>query len=519
MNIAQILLEQADVRPDAPAIIDRAHAVDHAMTFAELNSASGRAARLLSDLGLAAGDAALILQPMSAALYVTLLALFRIGMVAMFIDPSAGRKQIDRCLAIHPPKALIASGKAHLLRLVSPGLRRIPCKLSFSHFVPGAISWQRSDNLSPLTDCCPCTANTPALMTFTSGSTGAPKAAVRSHGFLIEQHRVLARTLEHQPGTCDLTTLPIFVLANLASGITSLIPAADLRYPGTIDPRPVLDQIDRWKPVTSAASPAFFERLCDGCSDRKRTVTGFQRIFTGGAPVFPDQIDHFGRFFSGARIITVYGSTEAEPIAHISRDELTDADRKAMTGGKGLLAGKPVAEIKTRVIRADWGRPIEPMDSAAFEKICLGPEAAGEIVVSGRHVLPGYLNGVGDEETKFRVDGTIWHRTGDDGVWDQDGRLWLLGRAGAVIKDKHGSLYPFSVECAARSDPDVKVAALIGKNGRRILLVQTRETARINTQKLSDMLAWAQLDEIRQIERIPLDRRHNAKVDYTKLEI
>ena len=99
MNIARILLEQADVRPDAPAIIDRAHAVDRAMTFAQLNSASGRGARLLSDLGLGAGDAALILQPMSAALYVTLLALFRIGMVAMFIDPSSGRKQIEHCLA------------------------------------------------------------------------------------------------------------------------------------------------------------------------------------------------------------------------------------------------------------------------------------------------------------------------------------------------------------------------------------------------------------------------------------
>ena len=519
MNIAQILLEQADVRPDAAAIIDRTNAVDRAMTFAQLNSASGRGARLLSDMGLVAGDAALILQPMSAALYVTLLALFRIGMVAMFIDPSSGRKQIERCLTIHPPKALIATGKAHLLRLVSPGLRRIPCKLSFSHFVPGAISWHRSDNLHPLTDLCSCTTDTPALMTFTSGSTGQPKAAVRSHGFLLEQHRVLARTLSHQPGSCDLTTLPVFVLANLASGITSLIPAADLRYPGAIDPQPVLDQIDRWQPVTSAASPAFFDRLCDGCDGRKHTMSGFQRIFTGGAPVFPDQIDRFSRFFSGARIITVYGSTEAEPIAHISRDDLTDADRKAMTDGKGLLTGKPVAQIKARVISAEWGRPIKPMDSAAFEKICLGPEAAGEIVVSGGHVLPGYLDGVGDEETKFRVNGTIWHRTGDGGMWDKEGRLWLLGRAGALIEDKHGSLYPFSVECAARSDPQVKVAALVGRQDRRILLIQASEGARIDTQKLSDMLAWAQLNEIRQIERIPLDRRHNAKVDYTKLEI
>jgi olefin beta-lactone synthetase len=517
MNIADILLEQAAIRPAAPAIIDRCGGRDRVTTFADLASASARGARLLHRLGLAAGDAVLIFQPMSAELYAALLALFRLGLVAMFIDPSAGRKQIERCLAIHPPRALIATGKAHLLRLVSPGLRRIPCKIAFGRFIPGAADWHQSSALKPFAGLSPCTVDTPALMTFTSGSTGQPKAAVRSHGFLREQHRVLARTLEHQPGTCDLTTLPVFVLANLASGITSLIPGADLRYPGAIDPGPVLAQIDRWHPVTSAASPAFFVRLCDGGADAHRRISGFRRIFTGGAPVFADQLDRFGRYFAGAEIVTVYGSTEAEPIAHISRQALSEADRAAMTAGKGLLVGTPVREIQARVIDAAWGRAIAPMDGTAFDDIALPPGRAGEIVVSGRHVLPGYLNGVGDGETKFRVDGTIWHRTGDSGVWDERGRLWLLGRAGAVIDDARGRLHPFSVECAARCDPRVAVAALLGHNGRRTLLVQSKKNAPIDIPRLSAMLAWADLDEVRQIQRIPLDRRHNAKVDYTRL--
>lgn len=517
MNIAEILLAQSESRPDAPAIIDRMDGLDRVTRFAELDAASARGAHLLRRLGLHAGDAALIFQPMSAALYIALMALLRIGMVAMFIDPSAGRKQIERCLAIHPPRALIASGKAHLLRLISPGLRRIPIRLAFDRFVPGAVSWRRADGLPPLKGLSPCSPDTPALMTFTSGSTGQPKAAVRSHGFLLAQHRVLARTLDHQPGSCDLTTLPVFVLANLASGMTSLIPAADLRRPGAIDPQPVLAQIDAWQPVTSAASPAFFDRLCDGCSAAKCTLTGFDRIYTGGAPVFPDQLDRFDRFFPNTDIITVYGSTEAEPIAHISRRELTPADRRAMTEGGGLPVGTPVADIRTRVIGAGWGRPIAPMAGSAFERITLGPGRAGEIVVSGRHVLPGYLNGVGDSETKFRVDGVVWHRTGDTGMWDDQGRLWLLGRAGAVIRDNRGTLHPFSVECAARSDPAVAVAALIGSGGRRVLLVQAKGSRRIDTDRIAAMLAWATLDEVRQIPRIPLDRRHNAKVDYTKL--
>ena len=521
MNIATILLEQAALRPDAPAIVDRVrghiHGRDRVTTFAELATASARGANLLQKLGLCAGDAALIFQPMSAELYVALLALFRLGMTAMFIDPASGRKQIDRCLAIHPPKALIAAGKAHLLRLASPGLRRIPVKLLFGRYVPGATAWSRADGLNPLPGPSECTPDTPALMTFTSGSTGQPKAAVRSHGFLLQQHRVLSRTLDHQAESRDLTTLPVFVLANLASGITSLIPAADLRFPGSINPRPVLAQIDRWQPTTSAASPAFFNRICDGCDAALRTLAGFERIFTGGAPVFPDQLDRFGRFFPGADIVTVYGSTEAEPIAHIARRELTDLDRQAMTNGKGLLVGKPVQEIQAKVISASWGRPLAAMNTAAFNRICLEPGQAGEIVVSGGHVLAGYLNGVGDGETKFRVDGTVWHRTGDCGTWDDKGRLWLLGRAGAVIDDARGALHPFSVECAARCDPQVAVAALIGRRGRRVLLVQSKGKRRIDTQRLATLLAWAGLDEVRQIRRIPLDRRHNAKVDYTKI--
>ena len=100
------------------------------------------------------------------------------------------------------------------------------------------------------------TTETPALVTFTSGSTGAPKAAVRTHGFLLEQHRVLAESLRLTPDDLDLTTLPIFVLANLGSGVCSLIPDADLRHPGAIEPgaRPGADSISQASEYGSLSS-------------------------------------------------------------------------------------------------------------------------------------------------------------------------------------------------------------------------------------------------------------------------
>src|SRR5208282_3075209 len=116
-----------------------------------------------------------------------------------------------------------------------------------SNWFPGARRLDLRTNASSSREIAPLAAEAPALVTFTSGSTGRPKAAMRTHGFLLAQHRALEASLALQPGTRDLTTLPIFVLGNLASGVTSVLPDADLRSPGKIAPRPVLTQIQRLK--------------------------------------------------------------------------------------------------------------------------------------------------------------------------------------------------------------------------------------------------------------------------------
>jgi acyl-CoA synthetase (AMP-forming)/AMP-acid ligase II len=113
------------------------------------------------------------------------------------------------------------------------------------------------------------------------------------------------------------------------------------------------------------------------------------------------------------------------------------------------------------------------------------------------------------------VAGAVWHRTGDLGRLDKQERLWLLGRASAKIKDDRGILYPFAVECAARQVPGVKCAAILSVDGRRVLAIEAdgHEAELAARQKL----AWAQLDEIRRLRSIPMDKRHNAKVDYVLL--
>ena len=476
MNLLELL-----PRSDTPAIIDPRRTI----TFAELERASAGLAAELSADGLRTGDFALILHPMALELYVALLAVWRVGAVAMFLDPSAGRLHIEQCCAVQPPRAFLGSRQALWLRWVHPALRRIPlCRIIR---LPKTVA---TAMVIPQTD-----AEAPALLTFTSGSTGQPKAALRTHGFLLAQHRALAGTLKPTVGSVDLTTLPIFVLSNLASSVSSLIPDADLRRPGDIMPGPILAQIEKHRPTSTAASPAFFERLA------RHRLSSFQKIFAGGAPVFPNLIDKLQRAAPQAEIVAVYGSTEAEPMAHISHHEISDADRRAMQTGKGLLAGQPVSMIELRVVYDEWGRP---KNNAA----CLPVHEPGEIVVAGNHVLPGYLHSQGDDELKFDAEGRRWHRTGDAGYFDERGRLWLLGRCAAKVVDERGVLYPFAVECATQPWR----TAFVGYHGRRLLVVESGAPT-----DWKDRLTWACIDQVRVLRRIPLDKRHNAKVDYPAL--
>jgi acyl-CoA synthetase (AMP-forming)/AMP-acid ligase II len=130
----------------------------------------------------------------------------------------------------------------------------------------------------------------------------------------------------------------------------------------------------------------------------------------------------------------------------------------------------------------------------------------------------GYLHGVGEEETKFRVGGRVWHRTGDIGYVDDRGRLWLLGRASAVIEDARGVLYPFAVECGARELSGGGRVAVVADRGRRVLVVErSRGVPPVDTAAVREALRWAELDEVVSCRALPMDKRHNSKIDYHAL--
>jgi acyl-CoA synthetase (AMP-forming)/AMP-acid ligase II len=403
--------------------------------------------------------------------------------------------------------------------MLLPAVRRIPRRFALGgRGFPGAVPWRRSEWLTKDVATEDVDADTPALLTLTSGSTGVPKATVRTHAFLQAQYEALRGVLQLSPGEVDLTTLPIVLLANLAAGATSIIPNADLRFPGSIEPAPVLAQMEANDVTRTSASPALLERIVDHCVASGGRLHRLAKIFTGGGPVFPGLLDRIHSVAPTADVRVVYGSSEAEPIAVVGYEQLGADDRRSMAEGRGLLAGKPVPTLQLRIVPDRAGTAIGPFTGGAFDRECLGMGQSGEIVVSGPHVLQGYLDGELDGDSKFRVDGVPWHRTGDAGLLDANGRLWLLGRCRARVEDDRGVLYPFAVECAAMQFPAVRRAALVARDNQRILAVELRR--RLNeaeSRALAQSLGWAGIDRIRAYPGLPVDRRHNAKIDYEAL--
>ena len=130
----------------------------------------------------------------------------------------------------------------------------------------------------------------------------------------------------------------------------------------------------------------------------------------------------------------------------------------------------------------------------------------------------GYLGGEGDLEHKIHVGPDTWHRTGDAGWLDVSGRLWLGGRCAARIEDSHGRRYPLAVDAALSDNAALSRATLIRHRDSVLLVVELRGPS--DEEILATIgrdMEWAGADQLVVIRRFPMDRRHNAKIDYPQL--
>jgi acyl-CoA synthetase (AMP-forming)/AMP-acid ligase II len=298
-----------------------------------------------------------------------------------------------------------------------------------------------------------------------------------------------------------------------------VIPEFDPRRPADIDPARVHAQMIKEKVTTTSGSPAFYERLADWCRARGEELP-VRALFTGGAPVLPPLARRLRDVTAAGIAHIVYGSTEAEPIAGITADEMVDLD--ATGAAEGVCVGRPVAGITLKLIHADDG-PVT-LGATGWQALECAPGEIGEIVVAGEPVLPGYLNDPQAEaQSKIRDGSRTWHRTGDGGRLVSLGRLWLSGRMKERVIRDGSTWWPLPAEVRALRVPGVRHAAYLGigetrGSQRALLVVETDETPSVElAAACGDKLAPWPMDELRVLRRIPRDPRHASKTDVESL--
>jgi acyl-CoA synthetase (AMP-forming)/AMP-acid ligase II len=184
--------------------------------------------------------------------------------------------------------------------------------------------------------------------------------------------------------------------------------------------------------------------------------------------------------------------------------------------GAGIPLGEPVLEVGLRILNQNHEER--------------SPGGVGEIWVSGAHVARGYFSNPKANAANKQLDteGRLWHRMGDVGYRDASGCLWLVGRVNTVIMRDNQPMYPVPVETVVEKLRFVDRAALVGAAKgslpeRTVLFVQASKDIpmpgdwRPKIESLLLQCGWS-VDEIRLTRKIPVDARHNARIDYQRLQ-
>ena len=534
-GVARLLRDHARTRPDAVAIREPHGPLGElkwsSLTFAELDAEVDCTCHALSRAGLRRGDSCVLMVPPGREFFILSFALLRFGAVVVLIDPGMGTAAMGRCLKEARPTAFIGISRAHWGRvLLRWGGGSIGLKLAIGGglFPPGCDKFERwKERCEPGVPFVEPVQNSsdPAAVLFTSGSTGSAKGALYHHGIFEAQVALLREVHGIEAGEIDLPTFPLFGLFGIALGMTSVIPRMDFTRPARANPGHLVETIQHFGVTSLFASPALLGNLSRHLESQPALLATLQRVISAGAPVPVDVIERLlPALPEDATIATPYGATEALPISVIDHHELLGETARKRGEGNGVCVGKPVPGIDVEIIPISAG-PIASWEDAAP----LEHGATGEICVRGPVVSRSYHRLPVETALAKIVDGEeVWHRTGDVGRFDEEGRIWFLGRETQSVETVAGTMHTVAVEGIFDADPRVKRSALvgIGARGCQLPVLMIEEEAGTDVERLrEEVLEKAQSSLILPLAAVlfpgpfPVDARHNAKIFREKLAL
>jgi|SRR5215217_3000877 len=419
---------------DAIALVSR----NQQISYGELRDQIDRMRGGLAGLGIGVGDRVALLCGNGHPFVIAYLAAVGLGAAVAPLNPASPAPELQRELAVVGAHAVVvdrsaAAAWAGVDRQAVPSVRTV---VSVDGDADGAIPIE--DLLVatpvPVVDVPP---DHLAALLFTSGTAGAPRAAMLTHGNLlsnIEQSRSVTNRVA--PGDVVYGVIPLNHIFGLNVVLNmSLANGATVVLVQRFDPATALDSIKARKVSVIPGAPAMWIAFAHFDEAPADAFAGVRLALSGAAKLPVSVAERLEERF-GLRIAEGYGLTEASPV-------VTSSVGAAPVYGS---VGRVLGGIELRIVDDGGG------DALVGD--------AGEIWVRGPNVFVGYLD---DPEATARVltpDG--WLRTGDIGMCDEDGRVYLIERAKDLVIVSGFNVYPAEVEDVLASHPDVADVGVIG---------------------------------------------------------
>ncbi len=524
-NVSRFLDEKAQSQPEVPALmVPRGRTVDGAidylsLSFRELAAEQNEWARRLRAKGIGKGSRVLLMVKPGLPLIAVCFALFKIGAVPVVIDPGMGLKSFLNCVRRSKPEYLVGISLAiWVSRVFRKSFRSVRAKVKVGGpldrvadgFREEAAEATQRDDL--------------AAVLFTSGSTGAPKGVSYEHGMFEAQVEAIRAQYQIEPGEVDLPMLPIFALFNPALGMTTVVPEINPSKPATVDPEKIVQAIQQCGVTNSFGSPALWARIGVYCDSHDIELPSLKRILMAGAPVPPSLMKRYKRILPQGHVHSPYGATEVLPVSSVMDDEVLEVAAERSARGEGTCVGEILPRVEARILPLSD----EAMNAADLEK-ALPVGEIGEIVVTGPSVTKAYDQLPEATRLSKIVDGErVWHRIGDLGYRDSEGRLWFCGRKVERVETSDSVYYTDRCEGVVNVHPKVFRSALIRyeENGAVVpALVLEPFASEYPKSKdeeaklLGEVRALAAACEVTSGIRhfflhkgFPVDVRHNAKI-------
>jgi acyl-coenzyme A synthetase/AMP-(fatty) acid ligase/pimeloyl-ACP methyl ester carboxylesterase len=506
----------ANVAGSATAIAEPGPDRARLTTFQELTERIAALAETLRRAGVQPGQRVAVLVPPGLELTAAVYACWRAGAAIVVADTGLGWRRMAEALRSADPDYLIgvpaAVAAAAVLRI--PGARiviggtRDKDRARFTLNPKSGPSYSHKRN-EPTPD-------PEAAVLFTSGATGPPKGVVYRHSQLRSQLDLVRAICGITADDRLVAAFAPFALYGPALGIGAAVPQMDVTRPGTLTAVALADAAAAIGATLIFASPAALRNVVLTASrlteEHRAALARIRLVLSAGAPVSLALLRRVQTVLPAAELHTPYGMTEVLPVTDIALDELEQVGH-----GNGVCVGRPLPGVRLGISTLNaLGQAAGPPQDVV--------DVTGEICVSAAHVKDRYDRLWATEQASSRHHG--WHRTGDVGHLNATGRLWVEGRLAHVITTAGGPLTPVRVEQRIEAEAPVTGAALVGVGPQGtqqpVAVVVPASPARVGLAddtlaQAARMAADIPLAAVLSVRALPVDIRHAAKIDRTRL--